>query len=257
MAIAMPGEYAAMLLHLFCKGEFDTKNKGAKIITATENWTTKFKELFDQSKRLICRTPLCEKEIKAVDWMSMSAVRNSPGDYWFWGSATDRDDQGTSDFHLQVYQQTLFNSERNLMFNWAGQVNQNLPESEWQKVIQAAQNSYTLLPIAMYVGDFSSSTKFAEEEKRGNSNHIVVLLGTNGIGQQQDCLIWTWADIYRMQCSGFRKLVTRVYKLDFQDLVKNNDPHFLVDLDRIKELKSWMKQFPWPPLVGEVGREFT
>lgn len=257
MAVAMPGEYTLMLQGIFCSGKFDTQNKGAKAISAEENWTTKFKEFFELSKRLICRASLCDRGgIAAVDWMSMSALRNSPGDYKWWGSATDRDDQGTGDFHLKEYQRILFNSSGGLMFNYAGKPNP-LPDNEWIPVLQAVQNPYTLMPVAMYSGDFDESKAFADLPKRGNSNHIVVLLGTKG-NSQEDCLIWTWASIFHMSCSGFRKLVVRVYRLNFKELVDDGKLQGgLVDLDRIKELKQWMYQRAWRSLVGKVGLEFT
>jgi len=257
LAVAMPSEYTTLVQSVFSLGKWNTYYKGAKVITATENWTTLFKKFLQLNERLICKTCLMQKEISAVDWMSMAALRNSPGDYKWWGSASDKNDQGTGHIHMMDYEQTLFNSSDNLMWDYTNKDNP-LPDDKWNAVLQAAKEPHTLLPVAMFSGDVNKSKAFAEEDKRGRSNHIVVLLGIDN-WQPLDCLIWTWATIRRMRCTAFSKLVTRVYKLDFQKFVDDNilDQH-IVDLDRIKHLKTtWMQNWNWHSLVGVVGLEFT
>lgn len=241
MALVMPEEYSMLVHVLWCQGGYKPFTVD---IQAKSGWEEMMREIHGNKNKLIYMTDLNPKEITSLDWMVMTALRNSQPDRRWWESASSKDCQGTCVKHDKVYMKMLFNADNTLIFNYVGEPNP-LPEEMWNDVMAAAGKDYTLLPLGIYVGKQSAVKDFTNRKERGHPNHVVVLVTTqhNIFHETDDCIIWTWAKLFTLPCEDLQSITVEAFQLDFEMLVNtgkiptNGSSSFIVHLERIKDLK--------------------
>jgi len=278
LALAMPQEYALMVLGLLCQGSFGPVNPQRLLRKATELETPQ--HVLDQSlsatvwamvKRFtnsllpdsVATTDLNDNAISVVDWLAMASLRESAPDYdyLFWKSAVNTEDQGTGTLHIEDYQEKLFGAPKGtgLLFDHVGKPNDQFPLAKWREGLELTRNSSTLLSIHMFVSSNKTLLEeFRNRPTRGSSNHVIV--GVVATGRLDECIVWTWAELFNTACDVLKDFVVRMYKVNFDQLVADGHlPARLVDRKRIRYFKdqAFLKKSTMQQLIGVQGREFA